>query len=92
MNASSHTSLSGLSTNFSRLFHRFGFIVLFLIVAAGLIISVLLLLNVISKTDNPGNYSPTTSATTFDEATIKKIESLSKKSNVDTSGRLLPFW
>lgn len=92
MNSVPHTSLSGLSANFSRLFHRFGFIVLFLIVAAGLIVSVLLLLGIISKTDNPGDYSPTTSATTFDKTTIEKIESHSTKSNVDTNGRLLPFW
>lgn len=91
MNSVPSTSLSALSATFSRLFHRFGFIVLFLIVAVGLIISVLLLVNVIGKTDNPGNYAPSTSVTTFDQTTIKKIEDLSKKSDADTSGRLLPF-
>lgn len=91
MNSASSTSLSALSTTFSRIFHRFGFIVLFLVVAAGLIISVFLLVGVIGKTDNPGDYAPSTSVTTFDQATIEKIEGLSKKSDIDTSGRLLPF-
>ncbi|HEY0965183.1 MAG TPA: hypothetical protein VGE13_01760 [Candidatus Saccharimonadales bacterium] len=91
-NSISNTSLSGLSTVLSRVFHRFGFIALFLIVATGLMISVLLLVGVIAKTDNPGDYAPDTSATTFDQATMDKIEGLSQKSTVDTGGRLLPFW
>lgn len=91
-NSTPSTSLLGLSIVLSRLFHRFGFIALFLIVAAGLIISIFLLGGVIAKTDNPGDYTPNTSATTFNQETINKIENLSKESKVDTSGRLLPFW
>ena len=97
MNIDLGTSFTKLSATISRLFHRFGFIAIFLVVSAGIGISVFLLTDVLAKTDDPGDYTPETNTYNFDTVTIDKIKNLKDSDQatdrVDTSGvkRLLPL-
>lgn len=88
-------SITALGKPIGRFFSRYGLISFFVVIFTGLIIAVILLNNVITKTGDAGDYVSTANTITFDEDTIKKVESLpSSNQNTDrvnTSGRLLPF-
>lgn len=94
MNTDFSTSLSGIGTKFNQLVHRFGFIVIFLIVALGLAASILLLNSVILRTDQADGYVSNINTITFDQATIDKLKTVSQDEKIDTSDndRLTPFY
>lgn len=90
-----NVSLSDLGTKIAKLVERFGLLAVFLVIAAGLIICVFLLNNVITETDNAHGYVSDVNKISFDEETIQKIKDLKEPGEqterLETSGRLLPF-
>lgn len=93
MNSNFGTSLSGVGIKFNQFLHRFGFIVIFIVVAIGLVASIFLLNNVIIRADQANGYVSEINTYTFDQATIDKLENFSDNDTVDTGGRsrLTPF-
>ncbi len=95
MKFDANLSFTNIGTFVNHLLYRFGLLAIFIIIAIGLVVSIFLLNSVIAQTDQANGYKPTTTAVTFDEATIRKIESLKTEGEdtdrVQASGRLLPF-
>lgn len=94
MNTDLGSSLSGIGTKFNQLVHRFGLIVIFIIVATGLAASILLLNSVIIRTDQANGYVSTINTITFDQATMDKLKNLSQDDKIETGdrSRLTPFY
>lgn len=93
MNTDIGTSLSGIGAKFNQLVHRFGLVVIFIILALGLAASIFLLNNVIIRVDQPDGYVSNINTITFDQATIDKLKNLSQDDKINTSNhdRLTPF-
>lgn len=95
MNTDINLSLANIGPAIGRFFHRFGLIVIFVIISIGLIIAIILLNGVIAQTDQADGYVSQSNNVMFDEATLKKIEELKvdgeKTEQVELKGRLLPF-
>jgi len=94
MNTDLSASLSGIGTKFNQLVHRYGFIVIFIIVASGLAASILLLNSVILRTEQADGYVSGINTISFDQATIDKLKNVSQDEKIDTSkqDRLTPFY
>lgn len=75
--------------------HRFHVVLFVFFVMGGLAVVVLMLNNTIVASGNPGDYTPATNSTSFDQTTIDRIEDLKTKdessTNLDLSGRTNPF-
>lgn len=72
--------------------HRFHVVIFVIVVLGGLAIIILLLNNIIILSGQSNGYSPDTNNSSFDQATIKKIEDLQNRSATPpTSGRTNPF-
>lgn len=90
------SSFKELGLKLASFLHRYGLLVFFLLIAAGLITCILLLNNVITQTDNPNGYVSDVNDVRFDTETINKLREL-RSGNEDTKsidtgdGRLLPF-
>lgn len=95
MNMNVNISLANIGPAIGRFLHRFGLVMIFVIISIGLIIAVILLNAVIVQTDQANGYTSESNNVTFDEATLKKIEELKvdgeKTERVEMNGRLLPF-
>lgn len=95
MKLDANLALANLGQALNRLLYRFGLLAIFVIIAIGLVISILMLNSVIARTDQSNGYQPTTTSITFDESTVQKIENLKAESEktdrIQASGRLLPF-
>lgn len=90
------SSFKDIGLKFTTFLHRYGLLVFFLLIAAGLITCVLLLNNVIAQTDNPNGYVSDVNDVSFDTQTINKVRDLRSgdeaTKKVDAGdGRLLPF-
>lgn len=74
-------SLTGLKTSLSTFFHRYH-VVLFVVVAVGGLAVVIFMLNntIIAASETPAEGAPVTS-TTFDQATIDKVNQLDTTSS-----------
>lgn len=75
--------------------HRFHVVLFVFFVLGGLAVVVLMLNNTIIASGDPGDYTPPTNSTAFDQATIDRIEELKTKdetiTDLDLSGRTNPF-
>ena len=72
--------------------HRFHIVIFVVLVLGGLAVVVFLLNNIISLSDQSNGYTPDTNDTSFDQATIQKIEDLQNRGQTPpTSGRTNPF-
>lgn len=97
MNIELGTAFTGLGEKMNKAFYRYGFIIIFLIVASGIAVGLVLLNNIIAKTDDPNGYVSNTNTYKLDDATMQKIESLKddteSTNTFDRQGvdRLLPF-
>jgi ABC-type bacteriocin/lantibiotic exporter with double-glycine peptidase domain len=89
-------SLTTIGPKLGQLFHRYGLLVFFLIIAGGLIAALITLNLIIAKTDDSEGYVSDVNNMSFDVETINKIRELrtddqeTKKIDLD-SGRILPF-
>jgi len=72
--------------------HRFHVVIFVIVVLGGLAVIILLLNNIVVLSGQSNGYSPNANNSTFDQATIKKIEDLQNRSqSPSTSGRSNPF-
>lgn len=69
-------SLPAIKKGFFGFLHRFHAITFVIIVLGGLAVVVLLLNDTIITSGEPNDYTPQTTITTFDQATMKRIEEL----------------
>jgi hypothetical protein len=90
-------SLTTIKKGLITLLHRFHVIIFVLLVMGGLAVVVLILNNLIISSSEPGDYVPPNSITsTFDQATIDRIDQLKTRNEstdpLDLSkGRTNPF-
>ena len=88
------TSISDIIQKLSFGFHRYGVFVFFVVVVALLIVGIVILNGVITRTDDADGYTSEVNSITFDQATIDKVRQLNDCANDNMSienGRLLPF-
>ena len=76
--------------------HRFHVMIFTLVVLVGLIFIVYLLYNIVISSGNTDGLTPQTTSTTFDQATIKRINELKSRDQSNDSldfsqGRTNPF-
>lgn len=92
MNVDFNLSPQALKKMIVTMLHRFHIIIFVIFVLGGLAIIILLLNNTIVLSGQSNGYAPDTNDSSFDQATIKKIEDLQNRStSPPTSGRTNPF-
>lgn len=69
-------SLPAIKKAFLAFIHRFHATTFVIVVLGGLVVVVLLLNDTIITSGEPNDYTPQTATTTFDQATMKRIEEL----------------
>lgn len=69
-------SIPAIKKAISSFLHRFHVTTFVIIVLGGLVVVVLLLNDTIITSGEPNDYTPRTTTTTFDQATMKRIEEL----------------
>ena len=89
-------SIPALKKSFFAFLHRYHVVLFVVIVLGGLGIVVLLLNNSIIASTEANDYTPQTTSTSFDEATIKRIEELKTRDqntdiNAPAGSRINPF-
>jgi hypothetical protein len=95
MKPDSNFSFASIGAIANRFIYRYGLLSIFIIIAVGLVASIILLNAVIARTDQSNGYTPAETSITFDESTVQRIENLKmngeETDQVETNGRLLPF-
>lgn len=69
-------SLPAIKKAFFATLHRFHVIIFVVTILGGLVVVVFLLNNTIISSEKPNDYTPETNTTTFDQATIKRVQEL----------------
>lgn len=83
-NANISISLPAIKKALAAFLHRFHVTTFVIVVLGGLVVVVLLLNDTIITSGEPNDYKPQTTTTTFDQATMKRIEEL-KTRDQDTN-------
>lgn len=95
MNANLNLSLQSIKKTAVALLHRFHVVLFVIIILGGLAVVILLLNSVVVRSGQSDGYTPDNSSTTFDQATIKKIQELKTSgqstSQLPTGVRTNPF-
>jgi len=96
MNKSLNFSLKTIKKSLYIFLHRFHVVLFVIVILGGLVIAIFLLNETVVTSGESGDYTPATNSTSFDQATIKRIEELKTSNqgggNLDLSGRRInPF-
>ena len=91
-----NTDIKSLFGPIAKTFQRYNLTIFIVVLVSGLAVSVLMLNNTLQQASNPGNYTPATDSTTFDQATIDRITQLHTSSEPSPElqlpeGRINPF-
>lgn len=92
MDINLNLSLPAIKKAIVAFLHRFHVVIFTVIILGGLTVVIFLLNNIVVLSSQSNGYTPDTNNSTFDKATIQKIEELKNRTQTPpTSGRTNPF-
>ena len=84
-NINLNISFSSIQKAVIAFLHRFHVVIFVVVVLGGLAVIVLMLNNIIIRSGEAGGYTAPGTESSFDQATIKKVESFSSRSDSDAN-------